>query len=681
MAISRLAVLVTALCMHAAAMAAVSHVEIEHHSDVLGGKPFGVVGAYEQYVGTIYFEVDPDKESNQVVVDIEYAPTNAAGRVEHAANFMLIKPKDMSRANGTVLFGTSNRGSRRMLTFFNHGHAEGETWDAQLPSLEEHYGDGFLMEKGFTLLWVGWQWDVPANRVTGSRSYVPQTIDNGNPIEGLVRSDFHVRQRMLDRTLADRGHVAYPVSDPEAPENVLTVRDTREGQRRVIPRDQWEFARIENEVKVPDPTRIFLEGGFEPFKIYEVIYKAKNPQVIGLGLAGVRDTISWFKYGEPTEFNIPAGSIERAIGFGLSQPGRTLRLFVHDGFNADEQRRKVFDGIIAHIAGPSHGSFNIRFGQASRDAHPFINFYYPTDIFPFTDVAQTDPITGRTAGMFSDVPDEFLPKVYNSYSSYEYWGRAASLLHTTVDGKRDAPMMEDGRVYHFAGAQHLPDPFPPPVENGQQPNNPNDFSWMMRALLVAMNRWVTDGTPAPPSQFLSVERDEMVTAADVDWPPVPGISFPTTPHVAYRVDYGPQFESDGIITKEPPDVGEPFPILVPQVDADGNEIGALRMPELIAPLATYTGWNLYNSDYGPTDVISHMSGSFIPFPRTREERERTGDPRLSIEERYESKAQYLGLVAQATIALIEQGYLLDEDMADIVAAAGEHWDYLVDGRN
>jgi hypothetical protein len=202
---------------------------------------------------------------------------------------------------------------------------------------------------------------------------------------------------------------------------------------------------------------------------------------------------------------------------------------------------------------------------------------------------------------------------------------------------------------------------------------------MMRALLLAMNDWVTDGTPAPPSRFPNVETGELVRHDAVKWPSIPGIAFPEVPHLAYRVDYGPLFESEGIITKEPPDVGEPFPILVPQVDGDGNELAALRMPELVAPLATYTGWNLYNDENGPTDVISHMSGSFIPFPRTRAERERNNDPRLSIEERYTSREQYLGLVAESALELIEQRYLLDEDLPEILEAAGSHWDYLTDG--
>jgi hypothetical protein len=671
----RLVLLIVLALAASTVTAEVVRIEIDHHSDVLGGRAFGLAGSYEQYIGTMHFEAAPENPANQVVVDIEHAPTNAAGRVEHSANFTLIKPKDPRLGNGTLLFGTSNRGSRRLLTFFNHAHAPGETWDAPVPQTEENYGDGFLMSNGFTLLWVGWQFDVPLSREGASRSFVPQTVDDGDPIEGLVRSDFVVTRPLFDRTLADRNHIPYPVSDPAAPENVLTVRDTREGQRRTIPRGQWDFARLENGRKVADPTRIYLASGFEPHKIYEVVYKAENPQVIGLGLAGVRDAVSLLKYGSSDELNVPAGAIERAIGFGLSQPGRTLRTFLYQGFNADEQQRKVFDGIMAHIAGPARGSFNLRFGQASRDAHPYLNFYYPTDIFPFTDVEQTDPLTGRSGGMLSDVPEAFMPKVFNSFSSYEYWGRAASLLHTTIDGRHDAPMMENARVYHFAGAQHLPDPFPPPVENGQQPNNPNDFSWMMRALLLAMNRWVTDGTPAPPSRFPSVENGELVRAENVKWPRIPGVAFPEVPHLAYRVDYGPLFESEGIITKEPPDVGEPYPILVPQVDADGNELAALRMPELIAPLATYTGWNLYNDDHGPTDVISHMSGSYIPFPRTRAGRERSNDPRLSIEERYDSRAQYLGLVADAALQLIGQGYLLDQDLPEILEAAASHWDY------
>ena len=672
--ISRLCLLV--LFLTATASAEVVRIDVDSRADVLGGRSYGLAGAYEKMSGIVHFAVDPTNPANQIIVDIEHAPTNAEGKVEFSANYTIIKPKDAERGNGTVLLGVANRGSRRLLTFFNHASAVGQRWDAIDPVTEENFGDGFLMEQGFTLLWVGWQFDVSERRVGASRAFLPK-VAPAQPIEGIVRSDFVVTERIFDRILSDRNHIPYPVSDPNAPETVLTVRDTREGQRRVIPRDQWAFARLEGGEVIPDMTRIYLESGFEPHKIYETIYRSVNPEVIGLGLAGLRDAISLLKYGSPEQWNVPAGAIDRAIGFGLSQPGRALRSFLYFGFNADEQQRKVLDGIMAHIGGPARGSFNLRFGQASRDAHPYLNFYYPTDIFPFADVDQTDPVTGQTGGMLTGVPPEFMPKVFNSNSSYEYWGRVASLLTTDVDGTKDIPMMDEhARVYLFASAQHLPVPFPPTRSNGQNLNNPNDFSWMMRALLLAMNRWITDGTPAPPSVYPRIDDGTLVEPGNVNFPALPGVNFPTVPHIAYRVDYGPRFASEGIIDKEPPDmVGPPFKTLVPQTNADGNELVGLKMPSVLVPLATYTGWNLYNDDSGPTDVLSRLSGSYIPFARTREERESNGDPRPSIEERYESRAQYLGLIAQEAMTLIEDGYLLDEDLAEILELAAVQWDY------
>lgn len=656
------------------ASAEVSRIQVASRADLLGGRPFGLAGAYEKIAGRIHFEVDPGNPANRIIVDIEHAPVNAEGGVEFSADFFLLKPKSIERGNGTLIVGVSNRGSKRLLTFFNHASAQGRKWDEPDPKTEANVGDGFLMNNGFTLLWVGWQFDPPMNG-DNLRAYLPAVADDGPPIEGFARSDFVVTEKVYDFTLGDRNHIPYPVADPQDPGNVLTVRDSVEALRQVIPRDRWQFARLEGKDVQFDPGRVFLTSGFEPHRIYEVVYKARNPTVIGLGPAGVRDAVSLLKYGSADAWSIPAGAIKRAIGFGLSQPGRFLRTFLYQGFNADEQQRRVFDGIMAHIAGAGRGSFNLRFGQASRDAHAYLNFFYPTDIFPFTDVSQKDPVTGREGGLLASIEPSFMPKFFQTNSSYEYWGRAASLLHTTVDGQHDAPMLENARIYHFAGGQHLPEEFPPPRTNGQQLNNPNDYSWMMRSLLLAMDRWITDGMPPPPSRHPRITDGTLVRLEEVHFPELPGVDFPTRAHQAYRVDYGPEFESEGIISKQPPEVGPAFPILVPQVDGDGNETGGLRMPEIAVPLATYTGWNLYDSRYGPTNEVAHMSGSYIPFAVTRAARQAGGDPRPSIEERYANRQHYLGLVAEAAMQLIEEGYLLDQDLPQILARAVEHWDY------
>jgi len=666
--------LLVTLFLSSSVSAKVVGVDIDVHEDVLDGKAYGLAGPYEKFIGKMHFAVDPANSVNEIIVDIEHAPTNSNGLVEFSATFTLIQPKDVTRGNGTMLLGVANRGTRRMLTFFNHANSEDGEWDADNPTTAENFGDGFLMEQGFTLLWVGWQFDVPVSRVAGSRVFVPR-VEPDQPIEGLVRSDFTVRERVFDRTLADRNHVPYPVSDPDAPETVLTVRNSVQGVRLVIPRDQWQFARVENERVIPDMNRIYLESGFEPHMIYEVIYKAENPEVIGLGLAGLRDAASMYKYGSMEDLNLPEGAIKNVVGYGMSQPGRTLRTLIYMGFNEDESHRKAFDGVIAQIGGPARGSFNLRFGQPSRDAHPYLNFFYPTDIFPFADVELTDPATGQTGGMLSHIPEQFMPKIYNINSSYEYWGRAASLLTTTLDGTAHVPMMnETTRIYHMAASQHLASEFPPHQENGQNVNNPNDFSWLVRGLLVRMHEWVTDGTAPPPSRYPLLDDETLVAPADVNFPDIPDINFPTSTHLAYPVDYGPRFASEGIIDNEPPILGPAYTILVPQVNEDGNEYSGLLTPGARIPLATYTGWNLYNDEYGPTHIVSHMSGSFLPFPKDRAEREARNDPRLSIEERYGSKAEYLGLVAAETTTLIEEGYLLDQDFREILAQAGEIWD-------
>ncbi len=667
------------LLLASAASAEVTRIDVTSHGDLPGNAQYGLAGAYERISGKIYYEIDPGNPANQIIVDINHAPLNAAGKVEFSADFYLLKPKDMQRGNGTLLFGTSNRGSKRLLTFFNHASAEGRKWDAPVPENETNLGDGFLMRNGFTMLWVGWQFDPPMNG-ENLRAYLPATVADDGPISGFARSDFVVTETVFDFTLGDRNHIAYPVADPGDPQNILTVRNSVEDTRQVIPREQWRFARAVGDEVVADLTRVYLASGFKPGKIYEVVYKASNPTIIGLGPAAIRDVVSLLKYGVADDMLIPAGAIERTIGFGLSQPGRFLRSFVYAGFNGDENERRVFDGVMAHIAGAGRGSFNLRFGQASRDAHAYLNFFYPTDIFPFTDVEQTDPVTGQTGGLLAAVEPKFMPKFFQTNSSYEYWGRAASLLHTTVDGKKDAPMLPNARIYHFTGGQHLPDKFPPKYKNGQQLNNPNDYSWAMRSLLLAMNRWITDGTPPPPSRYPRIDDGTLVELAQFNFPDLPGVNIPTQPHKAYRVDYGPEFESRGIISKQPPDVGSAFPILVPQVNVDGNETGGLRMPGVAVPLATYTGWNLYSPEYGPVNELAHMSGSYIPFANTVEEREASGDPRPSILERYADRAQYLGLVAESAMQLIDEGFLLNEDLASILQRAAMHWDYRISGQ-
>ncbi len=630
--------------------AEVVRVEIQSRADVLSGREFGLAGAYEKLVGKVHFAVDPSNPNNKIIADIDKAPRNSQGKVEFSSDLYVLKPKQADRGNGAVLYEVSNRGGKGMLGFFNRARSSAD------PATAPDFGDGFLIEQGYTLVWLGWQWDPP-EQPGRMRLYAPRAAG----IRGLVRSDFVVTEKVIARLLSDREHIPYRVADPDDPKATLTVRDQVESPRQLVPRRQWRFS--------PDRGSVEMPAGFEPHRIYEVVYTSEDPVLVGLGPAAVRDFISHLKH----DAAAPLGRASRALGFGISQSGRFLRTFLYYGFNQDERGRQVFDGVISHVAGGGRGSFNHRFAQPSRDAHPFLNFFYPTDIFPFTDLEQTDPETGLADGLLARAGK--IPKIFYTNSSYEYWGRAASLIHTTVDGRSDAPVPDHTRIYTFAGAQHGPAGFPPSRSIGQQLNNPNDFRWAMRALLGAMDRWVREGAPPPASVHPRITADTLVRPEVVQFPKIPGVSFSTRVHKAYRADYGPQWKG-GIVTQEPPKIGKEFPMLVSQVDQDGNETGGLKMPELAVPLATYTGWNLFNGKAGPAGEISSMQGSFVPFPRTRAERERASDPRRSIEERYRDGDHYIGLVSAAALPLIEQGYLLDRDLPAILRQARERWDWV-----
>jgi hypothetical protein len=654
--------LLVVLLSAAPVSAEVIRIEVKSRAD-LSPQPAGATGPYERITGTIHFAVDPRNPVNQIITDLDKAPRNAQGRVEFSSDFELLKPKDPARGNGTILYEVSNRGGRGMVNFFNRGSGQID------PRSGQRNGDDFLFEHGFTLMWIGWQFDVPL-RPELLRVYAPIAKNaDGSAITGLVRSDFVVTQPATEASLADRGHQAYPVSDPNDAATILTVRDSVEGARRTIPRSEWQFT--------ADGRSVRMAAGFEPKKIYEVVYRAQDPAVVGVGPAAIRDTISKIKYSGATELGVPAGSIRRSIAFGISQSGRFLRTFLYYGFNEDESHRKVFDGVMPHVAGSGRGSFNHRFAQPSRDAHPFINFFYPTDIFPFTDSEQTDPVTGVTDGLLTHATKPaFQPNIFYTNSSYEYWGRSASLYHTTLDGTKDARLPSNVRGYLLSAGQHGVAGFPPARSIGQQLNNPLDYRWAMRALLVAMNKWVTDGAAPPASALPRVENGTLVTPDRMKFPKLPAVNIATVPHKAYRADYGPDFISKGIVANEPPKITSSYAILVPQVDADGNELAGIRVPELSVPIATYTGWNLFNEKSGPTNVVSSMQGSFIPLARTKADRDRSGDPRKSVEERYRGRDQYLAEITKAANDLVAKGYLLRKDVPAIIEQAGTRWDYV-----
>jgi hypothetical protein len=641
------------------AAAVVSRLTVESRQDVLGGRAFGAAGAYEKLAGTLELALDPANPANAAIVDLRHAKKDATGRVRASANFMVLRPKALPRERAVALLEVSNRGGKAALPYFARA-----AWSPD-PAGESAFGDGLPLRLGLTLIWVGWQFDVPAREVA-LRLDAPVATDDGRPIEGLVRCDWTVDEPAATLPLGHRDHRPYPVADPQHPDTVLTERDGRLTTRRVVPRDQWRFV---------DDTRIARVGGFEAGKIYELVYRARDPVVVGIGLAAVRDIMSYAKYDAQSPFPVRWG-----IGLGISQTGRFLRHFVYQGFNSDEARRPVFDGLFVHTAGAGRGSFNHRFAQPSRDAHRLSAFFYPTDLFPFSGRSQRDPETSVIDGLFAH--EAHVPRIFFTNTGYEYWGRAAALIHVTPSADADVEPLANERVFHLAGGQHFVVDPPPVAERSDAVatyrGSPLDYHPALRSLLTRLVEWVRDGREPPRSFYPRLDNGTLVALDRLRAPAIPGVGWPRVAHEAYRVDYGPQWGS-GIITLEPPRLGKPFPVRVPQVDANGNELGGVPSLELLAPLATYTPWRLRLGPFNPGELVDFY-GTYIPFARDRTERERRGDPRASAIERYGDRARYVELVRRQVETLARSGFLLDEDRARVVEQAESRWTWLMSSR-
>jgi len=649
--------------------ARVVRVEISSRQDVLGGQIMGDAGAYERIAGRVYFSVAVANPHNRGIVDLSNAVDLKNGEVEFSADFVALRPKDPRRANGSMLLEIPNRGYSRILAL-----VDGGDWGAANDA-----GDAWLLRQGFTFAALGWQWDAPGG--DSLKLYAPIAKDQGKTITGLLRGDLMPSKFMeeipLGHLITGRiGGTEYPVAAPDDPRNVLTVRDSRDAPRTVIPRSEWVFLQdVSGHMLPPGESvwHIHLNGGFQPGKIYEYVYVVKDPVVAGLSFAAVRDFASYVKHAKDSV--IPA---QRVYGEGISQNGRFLRDFVYQGFNADEDRRMALDGVLAHVAGAGRGSFNYRFAQPSRDAQPTSSVSYPTDIFPFTDLPEKDPLTGESAGLLDRATAEHVvPKMFFSNTSYEYWGRACALIHVMADGKQDAKISDDVRIYHFTGEQHFPGPFPPAKGQGdllgQEPESPLPIKYFWRSMIANMDAWVRSGTPPPASSYPKIADGTLVPLASYKFPAIPGVNKPHEANTGYRMDFGPNWSS-GIVTVQPPKVVETFPVLVPWVDADGNERDGVRLPEITVPLATYASWNLRDPSIGAPNQRVAFEASYIAFPRTAAEREKTGDPRKSIAERYSSREEYMAKFASALDDLVKQRWILPEDRAAVLERGAKEWD-------
>jgi Alpha/beta hydrolase domain len=651
---------------------AVTALEIHTRSTVLDGRAFGRAGAYETLAGIIRFAVDPRLAVHAPIADIALAPRNARGQVESWADFYLLRPVDPAAGNRRLLLDLPNRGRKIALGLFNSAVRVPD------PHGPEDFGNGFLMRHGYTVAWVGWQPDVPRRDGLMALS-VPAAADGPRPISGLVRCEFRPNGAIDVLPLADRYHIPNPVARLDDPDAELTVREHAGAPAAVIPRRSWRFARRAGADVVPDHGHVHLETGFEPGKIYDCYYRAERPPLVGLGFTAVRDSGAFLRFGDAASGNPCAGSLDRAYVFGVSQSGRFLRHFLYLGLDEDERGRSVFDGVIPHVAGARRGEFNCRFGQPSLNATESLG-----SLFPFADLPETDPVTGQRAGLLDRLRARASrPKIVAVNTSAEYWRGDASLTHIDVTGSRDVEPAPDVRAYLFAGTQHMPGTLPPPSEDantgsrGLQVFNAVDYAPLLRAVLVNLDRWVTEGVE-PPASALPRLGDGSAVPAEATAPvfrALPGMQFPDRVPRPQRLDFGPDAER-GIVASLPPKMGAPYVTFVSRVDTDGNETAGVIATELAVPVATFTGWNLRHPSQGAPGDLMSMMGSTVPLARTAAERAAKGDPRPSIAERYGSRERYLSLVREAATRLVTARHALAEDVEAMVSRAGDLWDFV-----
>lgn len=653
-----------AFCSRAVHAEAV-RLEISDRSVFAEGMTFGPAGAYERIRGRMFFETDPGNEANARISDLQRAPRNTGGRVESWADFFLLKPVDARKGNGHLLYDVNNRGNLLAVWTFNDGERTND------PKTALHAGNGFLMRHGFSVLWCGWNGEVQGDDTQRLLCGLPVATEGGQTITGRAHLEISSTGKVFSRAFSWSPWgvgAAYPSASLENGDSTLTMRAHRAAAGVEVSRSDWAFGRWEGEQLIPDPRHLYVKEGLRPGWLYDLVYTAKEPRVTGLGLTAMRDCVTYFRYATGEE-NPLAGAIRKASVFGISQSGRVIHHFLFEGLNTDERSRPVFDGALIHVAGSGKGMFNHRFRMSTEYGTQHEGHLSSSEFFPLAPAPQTDPVTGESGSTLDRARKAGqVPRILFVQSSTEYWSRAASLLHTDVEGKQDLDLPGDVRVYLVAGAQHLGGGDGSPGICQQPRNTLDDRGPVLRAMLLHLTDWVDNGNAPPPSRYPHLEDGTLVSFDrwSEQFPKIPGVKFPAHPYQPPRLDFGPRFHREGIADIVPPKMGEPFRTMLPAVNADGNETSGIVLPEVAVPLGTYTGWNLRSAQAGAETMLSPLDGMFLPFAKTRVERERSGDPRPSVEERYPARAEYLSRLTEAALKLRAEGFLLDEDVVRIL---------------
>jgi hypothetical protein len=651
--------------------------DVQQQTSYLGGANWGSVGPYELLRGIAYMEADPRDPRDAVIVDIENAPRNARGMVEFSTPFLILRPVDAERGNHKIFFAVNNRGNslEGLLT-------------ATAPASVAGTDAGYAMTNGYTIVDAGWEGDVvptPTKLVAN----LPRAHEgNGDPIIGPMRYEYsdRVSGSFTTNLEGTAGFLSYEAADTDSAHATFTVADSEYGPKTLIAPNRWAFGTCPTGQAslVPDAVDLCYFDGFDNTKVYELVYQAKNPIVMGLGFATVRDVASFLRYEDQDDFGDPnplEQQIRRAYAAGGSQTGGYLRDYIYLGFNEDESGRKVFDGIIPWIAGTDRVFINVRFADPNTYSeqdrqHNYLQSSYP----PFTYSVSTDPVSGIRDGIMKRPQTD--PLVMQVDSDSEFWQLHGSL--NVVDGYGSpVPIPANVRLYFVGNTAHafISGSFLYPTA-GMAPlctyGTPGSgINWeTLRAALRNLDRWAQGAEEGerimpPQSNYPSVLNHTLgsLTEAAAAFPSIPGISFPTVYDTYQLLEFGPQFNSlGGILTVEPPQNGPSYTILVPVTDANGIQLAGVHQLESRVPLGTSTGWNIRSPHHrGPNLCV--LTGSYFPFAATKAERLAAGDPRASLEELYGSHEGFVSAVKRAAHNLVRQGFLLEVDAeADITAA-------------
>jgi hypothetical protein len=648
---------VATLAFAANANARITEIRIDAVEAFAESRSFGAAGAYQRVRGVAKGELDPKSPHNAVIVDLDKAAVNANGKVEYETDFFILRPVDAAKGSGVMLYEVNNRGRKFVPTWIDEApqQANGAIND---PKSAQDAGIGFSLGRGYTIVWSGWDPDAPTAG-NGMATRVPVALENGKPIARRIREEIQVGTRGPADVAVVK--LSYPAVSTDKAQARLTVRDREGDPRAEIPAENWEFADLNSIRLLPEAAK------FAPIKIYELWYEATEPKVVGIGYAATRDLVSFLRGGAADDKGTanPVANVRHTMALGISQSGRYLRHHIELGMNGDENGRRVFDGVLAHISGAGKVFANHQFAEPGRTATQHEDRTYPENWFPFSAAMTTDPFAKKSGSLLRGEATD--PLLIETNTSTEYWQKGASLLHIDPTGARDLMLPPDTRAYLIAGTQHGgragATTAPGPCAN---PRNPHSSGPALRALIVALEQWVTKDVAPPESRVPTIAQKTARDASDVKMPVVKGfVLAPGANPIGPPVDWidPPGSGKQVYLTASAPQV---YGTRVSAVDADGNELAGIRLPDIAAPLATYTGWNVYKAQPGE---LCDRDGSYIPFARTKAEREAAGDPRPSVAERYGTRAAYVAKVKAAADDLVRERLLLPDDAAAYVKDA------------